>query len=87
MYDHTFYKLPNQQIRHQATHKVGCQPEDFAYGHVNLPQGFVWVCMGQYTHFVTPEGITVWMAQILRSLASFHAVHEMIEIRRYCMIK
>ena len=31
MYDHTFYKLANQQIRHQATHRVGCQPIDFAY--------------------------------------------------------
>ena len=36
----------NQQIRHQATHKVGCQPGDFAYCHFNLPPGFVWVYMG-----------------------------------------
>ena len=41
MYDHTFYKLANQQIRHQAPHKVGSQPGDFAYGHFNIPQGFV----------------------------------------------
>ena len=27
-----------------------------AYGHFHLPQGFVWVCMGQYTHFTTPKG-------------------------------
>ena len=47
MYDHTFYKLVNHQIiRHQATHKVGCQPGDFAYGHFNIPLGFVWVYMG-----------------------------------------
>ena len=26
MYDHTFLKLAHYQIRHQATHKVGCQP-------------------------------------------------------------
>ena len=24
-------------------HKLGCQPGDFAYGHFNLPPGFVWV--------------------------------------------
>ena len=28
---------------HQATHKVGCQPGNFAYDHFNLPLGFVWV--------------------------------------------
>ena len=28
MYDHTFSKLANHQIRHQITHKVGCQPDD-----------------------------------------------------------
>ena len=28
MYDHTFSKLAIHQIRHQATHKVGCQPGD-----------------------------------------------------------
>ena len=27
-----------------------------AYGHFNLPQGFVWVCMGQHTHFIAPKG-------------------------------
>ena len=44
MYDRIFYK--QVQIRHQATHKVGCQPGDFAYGHFNIPPGFVWVYMG-----------------------------------------
>ena len=43
MYDHTFYKLANQQIRHQATHKVGCQPGDFAYGHFQASSR---VCVG-----------------------------------------
>ena len=29
MYDQAFFfKLANNQIRHQATHKVGCQPGD-----------------------------------------------------------
>ena len=45
--------LANQQIRHQA--KLGCQPGDFAYGHFNLPPEFVWVYMGEHTHFITPE--------------------------------
>ena len=29
MYDHNLSKLVNHQIRHQATHKVGCQCGDF----------------------------------------------------------
>ena len=41
-----FISKCNQQIGHQAAHKVGCQPGDFAYGHFNLPPGFVWVYMG-----------------------------------------
>ena len=28
MYDHTFSKLANHQIKREATHKVGCQPGD-----------------------------------------------------------
>ena len=24
-----------------------------AYGHFNLPQGIVWVCMSSHTHFIT----------------------------------
>ena len=27
-----------------------------AYGHFNLPQGIVWVCMSSHTHFITPKG-------------------------------
>ena len=27
-----------------------------AHGNFNLPQGFVWVCMGLHTHFIAPEG-------------------------------
>ena len=41
MYNHTFYKIANQQIRHHATHKVGCRPVDLAYGYFNLPPGCV----------------------------------------------
>ena len=38
-------KFANHQIRHQVTHKVGCQPGDCIWS-LELPQGFVWVCMG-----------------------------------------
>ena len=46
MYDHTFSKLVHHQIRHQATHRVAVSLV-IAYGHFNLPQGFVWVYMGE----------------------------------------
>ena len=47
MYDHTFYKqVQISRSDNQATHKVGCQPGNFAYDHFNLPPGFVWVYMG-----------------------------------------
>ena len=48
-----FSTFANYQIRHQATHKVGCEPGD---GILNLPQGFVWACMGSHTHCIIPEG-------------------------------
>ena len=50
-----FSKLANHPLGHQATRKVGCQPGDCRWP-LNLPQGFVWVCMDEYTHFITPEG-------------------------------
>ena len=49
----------NQQIRHQATHKVGCQPGDFAYGHINLPnRQCVHIYGLTFFHFITPEGLS-----------------------------
>ena len=42
--DHTSSELANHQIRHQATHKVGCQPGDCIW----LLQSSSWVCMGMY---------------------------------------
>ena len=42
MYDHIFYK----QVQISRSDRVGCQPGDFAYGHFNIPPGFVWVHMG-----------------------------------------
>ena len=45
MFDHTFSKLTNHQIRHQAIYKVTVSLV-VAYGRFNLPQGFVWVSMG-----------------------------------------
>ena len=38
----SFLCLQNPQIKHQATHKVGCQSGDCRWP-FNLPQGFVWV--------------------------------------------
>ena len=56
MYDHTFF------LRLQIT-RSGIRPHQkwavslvIAYGHFNLPWGFVWVCMGQYTRFSNPKG-------------------------------
>ena len=45
MCDHTFSKLANHQIRHQAIHKVAVSLV-IAHGHFNLLQGFAWICMG-----------------------------------------
>ena len=53
MYDHTFSKLANHHIRHQATHTMGCELGDCIY--FNIPQGSVWVCMDLHTHFVNKE--------------------------------
>ena len=53
MYDHTFSKLANHQIRPHMKWAVRLV---IAYGHFDLPQGFVWVCLGQHTHFITPKG-------------------------------
>ena len=58
MTDHTLFslvcRLSNQTW---ATSKMSGSLviED---GHINLPQGFVWVCTGKHTHFITPEGRT-----------------------------
>ena len=42
MYDHAFSKLANYQIRYQAKLKWAVSLV-IAYGHFNLPQGFMWV--------------------------------------------
>ena len=44
MYDFTFSKLANHQIRHKATHKAGCQPGDCIWSLVFLIGvcGYVW---------------------------------------------
>ena len=44
MYDHTFSELANHQITHNIIKWVVSLV--IAYGHFNLPQGFVWVYMG-----------------------------------------
>ena len=59
MYDHTFSKLANHQIRHQAKHKVGCQPGDYIWS-LKSSSG---VCVDIYElpcsfyhRFIIPEG-------------------------------
>ena len=50
-----FSKLANNQIRHQATHRVDCQPGD-SYGHTKSSSG---VCVGMYVltySLYRPEG-------------------------------
>ena len=69
MYDHNFPKLANHQTRHQATHKVGCQPGDCIWS-LNLPQGFVWV------------GSTVGLHMGFRLCPYFqtHAIHVQVTV-------
>ena len=47
MYDHAFSKLVNHKIKHQATHKVGCQPGDciwsFKFSSEVHMRGYGWV--------------------------------------------
>ena len=54
-----FLKLANHQIRPHIKWSVNMV---IAYGHFNLPQGFVWVCMGQNSknsNFIIPETLVV----------------------------
>ena len=44
MYDNTFSKFAIHQIRHQATHKVGCQPGDYIWS-LESSSG---LCVGMY---------------------------------------
>ena len=54
MYDHTFLNLQiTRSDIYEATHKVGCQPGDCIYGHVNLPQG----CVGMYGLTYSPPRV------------------------------
>ena len=52
---HTFLKLQitRSDIRPHMKWAVSLV---IACDRFNLPQGFVWVCMGKHTHFTTPEG-------------------------------
>ena len=53
-YDHTFLNLQitRSDIRPHIKWPVSLV---IAYGHFNLPQGIVWVCMSSHTHFITPR--------------------------------
>ena len=43
--DHTLSEVANAQISHQA-HIKWIISLVIAYGHVSIPRGFVWVCIG-----------------------------------------
>ena len=51
MYGHTFSRLANHEIRHQATKWAVSLV--IAYGH--LPQGFVWICIWVNILTITPK--------------------------------
>ena len=46
-------QITTAEIRPQAKYSINLVIVD---DHFNLPQRFVWVCMGYYTHFITPKG-------------------------------
>ena len=51
MYDHTFSKLANHQIKHQVKHKVGCQPGDYIwtlYSSSGACVGMFWLTCSLY---------------------------------------
>ena len=54
MYDHFFCvcKSPDQIIRPQPKNAVNLVTAD---DHFNLSQWFVWICMDQHAHFITPK--------------------------------
>ena len=57
MFDHTFFlksQITRSDIRPHIKWAVSLV---IAYGHFNLPQGFVWACMGSHTYFINPEGL------------------------------
>ena len=47
--------ITRSDIRHHVKWAVSLV---IAYGHFNLPRGFVWVhvCMGEHTHFIALKG-------------------------------
>ena len=53
MSDHTFQNLQITRTDFRP-HIKWAVSMVIAYGYFNLPQGFVWVCMGTHTHFITP---------------------------------
>ena len=76
MYDHTFSKLANHQIRHQATHKVGCLPGDCIWSLQSSSgglSGYVWV---NILTLSPPEGHT---AVIVSKTSEQHCIYQSVE--------
>ena len=57
MYEQSLFMVANHQIRHQANVKFAVNLVNVMHMLLNLSQGFVWLCMGLHTHFITPEGV------------------------------
>ena len=60
MYDYTFLNLQitRSDIRPYIKSAVSLVIT-YYYGHFNLPQGFVWVCMDSHTRFITHDGMSM----------------------------
>ena len=101
MYDHTFAKFANHQIRTDIKWAVSLV---IAYGHFNLPQRFVWVCIFQirphtkwavslviaYGHFNLPQGF-VWVCVfycMMNGVPSTHVQngHSSLNTHPYCPV-
>ena len=56
MYGHAFLSLQinRSDIRSHIKWAVSLV---ITFGHFNIPQRFVWVCMGLHAYFITPEGL------------------------------
>ena len=89
MFDHTFPKLQitRSDIRPHIKWTV-CLV--IAYGHLNLPQGFVWICMGKHTHFITPiptpDGVIWEVRNIQTTRSTQRAQTSLAEADHYSLI-
>ena len=84
MYDHMLFlclQSSRSDIRPHVKWAVSLVITD-GYQYFNLHQGFVWVCLGLHTHFITPKGncasATVPIAMLM------DAQHDMVLMATLC---